>query len=323
MKTILLTAVGSMAAGPVCDRLHQLGHRVIGCDIYPKAWNVTPWAMDEFFQAELATNQAAYLAQLRDAVRRYAVDFLIPLTDVEVDALCPRKAEFAAMGCLVCAPDESAARLCRVKPDMNKSLADGNVCKTIPTYDAYAYAPAPEDFPVMLKPQSGRSSQGQVVAQDLESYRAALPLRGDLIAQPYLDGPVWTVDLARDRFGGVWTAARQELLRNPSGLGMTVQIVPEHPLCEVCARIAARAGIVGAVNIEFIEHGGEFWFLEVNPRYSGGVGFSMLAGADFAAAMLCCHAGERLGAQPALKPLTIARKSELVVTQTDSSIARR
>ena len=38
MKTALLTAVGSASAGMVIERLHALGLRVVGCDIYPRAW---------------------------------------------------------------------------------------------------------------------------------------------------------------------------------------------------------------------------------------------------------------------------------------------
>ena len=37
MKTALLTAVGSASAGIVIERLHALGLRVVGCDIYPRA----------------------------------------------------------------------------------------------------------------------------------------------------------------------------------------------------------------------------------------------------------------------------------------------
>ena len=39
MKTTLLTAVGSASAAAALKSLHALGHRVIGCDIYPQAWN--------------------------------------------------------------------------------------------------------------------------------------------------------------------------------------------------------------------------------------------------------------------------------------------
>ena len=53
------------------------------------------------------------MEQLKEAVRRDRLDFLIPLTDPEVDALAPRKAEFRALGCTVCVPEEPVAALCR------------------------------------------------------------------------------------------------------------------------------------------------------------------------------------------------------------------
>ena len=97
MSRILLTAVGSMAAGPAARRYQALGHTVFGCDIYPREWTALAGELD-FFQARLATEGEPYVEQLRDAVRRNGLDFLIPLTDPEVDALAPRKAEFRALG---------------------------------------------------------------------------------------------------------------------------------------------------------------------------------------------------------------------------------
>ena len=100
MSRILLTAIGSMAAAPVARRYQALGHTVFGCDIYPREW--TPLAGEiDFFQARLATEGEPYVEQLKEAVRRDGLDFLIPLTDPEVDALAPRKAEFRALGCRV------------------------------------------------------------------------------------------------------------------------------------------------------------------------------------------------------------------------------
>ena len=98
MKTALLTAVGSASAGIVIERLHALGLRVVGCDIYPRAWNVASGEVDVFFQAVYATDADAYVRQMEEAVRREHADFLIPLTDVEVDALCAHKARFSALG---------------------------------------------------------------------------------------------------------------------------------------------------------------------------------------------------------------------------------
>ena len=176
--------------------------------------------------------------------------------------------------------------------------------------------PCPFPFPAMVKPRSGRSSLGQAVAADEKSYQTALAGREDCIVQPFLEGDIFCVDVARDAFGHTRAAARQELLRNKSGLGMTVEVLPGHPLEAVCAAIAEAVGLVGVVNMEFIRHGDEFFFLEVNPRFSGGLGFSMAAGMDFAEMMLLCHSGGSVEAFPAApKHALLARESNIVLTQ--------
>lgn len=315
MKTALLTAVGSASAGIVIERLHALGYRVVGCDIYPQAWNVASGEVDAFFQAIYATDADAYVRQMEEAVRRERADFLIPLTDVEVDALCAHKARFAALGCVLCVPDEPCARLCRDKQAMAALLARKNVCRVIPTRSPYGWEPEPSAYPLMLKPLHGRSSQGQVIARTPQAYHAALATREDYIAQPYLAGDVYTVDVARDHLGHVQALTRHELLRTSNGLGIAVRILPGHPLEEICAQVAACAGVIGVVNMEFIVNDDGMWFLEVNPRFSGGVGFSVLAGVDFPALNLQCHAGEAIGPRADVREMTLARKAYPVITE--------
>ena len=318
MKTTLLTAVGSASAPSVIARLKALGHRVIGCDIYPRAWNAASCETDEFFQAVPATDRDAYIRQLEEAVAREKVDYLIPLTDVEVDALCTQKARFAARGCTLCVPDEPTARLCRNKMDMARQLEQTGVCLTIPTASPYGREPLESEFPIVLKPVDGRSSQGRTTVHDLAQYRAALSARNDLIAQPFIEGDVFTVDVARDLYGSTQCLCRQELLRSVNGLGTTVRILPGHPLEGICAAIAAQAGIVGVVNMEFIGKDGEYRFLEVNPRFSGGVGFSIAAGVDFAALEILCHEGESIGSRPDVRPMILTRSIQPVITETET-----
>ncbi len=317
MKTVLLTAVGSASASSAAASLKAQGCRVVGCDIYPQAWNAASNEVDAFFQAITVTDRDAYIRMMEEAVRRENVTHLIPLTDVEVDVLCTEKARFAALGCTLCTPDEPAVRLCRNKMDMAEALEMSGVCRTIPTASPYGREPEDSEYPIMLKPVGGRSSQGQVVAHNAQQYHAALAQRKDYIAQPFIEGDIFTIDVARDLYGSVRCLCRQELLRTINGLGTTVRILPGHPLEAVCAAIAAQAGIVGVVNMEFICRGEEAYFLEVNPRFSGGVGFSIAAGMDFAAMEIACHDGECLPPAPALRPMTITRRVTPFITEAD------
>ncbi len=311
MKTILLTAAGSASALPVLRRYQAAGLRVIACDIYPRSWNAASMAADGFFQALPVTDEAAYVQQMLEAVRSWQVDYLIPLTDVEVDVLCSRKAEFLALGCTLCTPAAETVRLCRDKLAMAQWLKAAGVCRTIPTYDV-ENLPLDLSFPLMLKPRSGRSSQGQAVANNLEELEAAAARRDDYIVQPFITGNIFTVDVARDATGLVQALARQELLRTGNGLGTTVEVYDAHPLEETCAAIAAEIGLVGVVNMEFIHHGEEYCFLEVNPRFSGGTGFSMQAGMDCASLMLTCHQGGAIGPRQPARPGIYTRQVEII-----------
>ena len=207
------------------------------------------------------------------------------------------------------------SRLAGALVAMAALLAREGACRVIPTRSPYGWEPEAADYPLMLKPLHGRSSQGQVIARTPKAYHAALDARGDYIAQPYLDGDIYTVDVARDRFGHVQALARHELLRTPNGLGTAVRVLPGHPLEAVCAQVAACAGVVGVVNMEFIVNDSGAWFLEVNPRFSGGVGFSVLAGVDFPALNLLCHAGEAIGSRAPVREMTLARRSSPVITE--------
>ena len=313
MQTVLLTAIGSASANAAHQGLKAAGYRVIGCDIYPEAWNVNAGEMDAFFNVPLATDAEAYADTLLNAVAAYGIDFIIPLTDVEVDALCAHKERFRAAGATVCCPDAAVADLCRNKLRMARELDAAGVCRVIPTFTSETLPPG-IPFPLMLKPLRGRSSQAQAVVRTQEELSQTLRLRDDYILQPYLPGEVYTVDCARDTAGNVVTLTRRERLRTMNGLGTAVEICPGHALDAVCARILAYANLCGVVNMEFIHHEGTFYFLEVNPRFSGGVGFSALAGYDFATAMLRCHQNLPLEPPPAFRPMTLAQRYEMRIT---------
>ena len=317
MSTILLTAAGSASAGSLLTRYRELGHRVICCDIYPRSWNVTCCQADAFFQALPVTDQKAYLEQMEEAVKREQVDFLLPLTDVEVDVLSKERSRFLSLGCIVCTPGEDCVSLCRDKLRCGNHLRERGACTTIPTAPAEKFSPKEGDFPLMLKPVNGRSSQGLQVVHNREQYLSALSRREDYIAQPYLSGSILTVETARDGMGQVWAVVRRELLRTVNGLGTTVEILPGHPLETICGDIAREVGLLGVVNMEFIEHEGQYFFLEINPRFSGGVGFVLASGVDFAGAEIAIHQGKELGPRPEVRGMILSRRITAEITQTN------
>ena len=112
--------------------------------------------------------------------------------------------------------------------------------------------------------------------------------------------------------------ARKELLRTLNGAGTTVYVFHDSVLEKQCRELAAVLGVNGCVNFEFIEtDSGEHFFMECNPRFSGGVEFSCIAGYDCVRNHLRCFTGEEIEGKEDLKNQYIARKYEEYVTKIE------
>lgn len=322
MHTALVTAIGSFSADVVIRRLHELGVRVVGCDIYPREWIADSMNVDAFRRAPYANDVLAYDAFVRDVCSREQVDLIVPLTDVEVDFYNGSFRDAVPAGVTVCISPCETIRLCRDKDAMARFL-EGSISgvRGIPTRRLSDVADEPFERPVVVKPIDGRSSQGLSRCRDTAAWDAARrpadPER--YIVQPLVEGSVVTVDVVRAPDGYVCAAIpREELLRTLNGAGTSVHVYRDETLEESCRVLAGELGVVGCVNFEFIrsEEDG-YRFLECNPRFSGGVEFSSIAGYDCVGNHLRAYLGEPLDVPEPFMGCWIARKYEEFVTKVD------
>ena len=317
MQTIIVTAIGSSSAKVIIEQLKLLNYRVIGLDIYPKSWHIESNMVDIFIQAPKASDFKNYLNTINDAISTYNAKFLLPLTDVEVDVLAPIASNFKEKGCTLLALQDNIAELCRNKYKMMEWIKTHSFCESIPCCHLENYKLTPDFFPLIIKPINGRSSQGIMHAKTLEEFLDLYPLIPEnSILQPFISGNIFTVDVARDIFGNVKTLPRCEWLRTVHGLGTTVQTYINHPLNDICKNIANNLNFVGVVNIEFIQKDDKYYFLEVNPRFSGGLAFSLLAGMNFIEMQLNSHTGKSIQNIGSPKNCILTTCSEAVITQS-------
>lgn len=315
MKTVLITSIGSYAAEAAIKNLKQEGYRVLGCDIYPREWVVNADEPDAFYQAPYATDRDAYLTFIETLCREEAVDALLPLTDVEIDVLTDSPIRECGQTALWISGRETIG-LCRDKLRLEEFLAGKAVCRTIPGRRLSEVAAEDGDlcYPLVVKPYNGRSSQGLSIVPDageLLHLKKRLCAGADrFLVQEKIEGSVITVDVVRNpESGQTICMPRKELLRTLNGCGTTVYLFSGPELERQCADIAAALDIRGCVNFEFIEdHEGRYHFLECNPRFSGGVAFSCLAGYDMIKNHMRCFTGAALDVKPQLPSSYMARR---------------
>lgn len=318
MKTILVTAIGSFSADAVIQTYKREGYRVVGCDIYPARWVVSSQDVEVFYQAPYATRKEEYTAFLKRVCMEEHVDYVVPLTDAEVDVFTELKPD--ELGAGVCISGRDATRLCRDKYKMEQFLKPLGICETIPGKLLSEADIRTLTYPVVVKPCSGRSSQGLRMVESREQMvRVMEECRAEAdhyLVQPRLTGFVVTVDVVREPgTGRMVCLPRRELLRTQNGAGTSVYVFRDKGLEEQCRKIVSAIGVEGCVNLEFVENGGAWYFLECNPRFSGGVAFSCRAGYDMVRNHMRCFEGEPIDEMGEVKPQYIARRYQEYVME--------
>lgn len=326
MTTILVTAIGSFAAEVMIRVAKELGYRVVGCDIYPAGWVVSSADVDAFYQVPYA-NDPAYLERVSAICEDEQVAAVIPLTDDEVDVLNDRRDEPGLSRAALCLSSTETIRVCRDKAELAQFAKEHRLCRTIPSVNLSDWEKFGEtagfDYPLVIKPVDGRSSQDLFIVHSRGEFVGAvagiaMARRPYFVVQPFLDGCVVVADVFRAPQQNVLEAVlRREHLRTKNGAGTTVEIFRELALEATCCRLAEELGTVGTVCFEFIENArdGEFYLLECNPRLSGGVEFTRMAGVDVVANHLLYFLNEELKPLPSPRCRLIARRYQAFVME--------
>ena len=319
MDTALVTAIGSFSADIVIKNLIKGGFRVVGCDIYPGEWIADSGNVASFYQVPLATDEKRYVDSVLKLCREEEVKVLIVLTDVEVDVWNRHREELSKATVILCLSSEETLSICRDKRKLCRFLTEKDIGNPIPTLELLEADLENLSYPAVVKPYNGRSSQGLRYIHSHDQMKGLLESISSegLIVQPFYQGSIITVDVVRQEETGESRAVcRKELLRTPNGAGTSVLVFSD-PFLEAMSREIAHAlNINGCVNFEFIqEEDGSYHMLECNPRFSGGVEFSCMAGYDCVINHLRCFTGEAIEPFRGITGMYIARKYEEYITK--------
>lgn len=290
--TILLTAIGSFSTDCVARNLKARGHRVIGCDIYPAEWHAVSKDLDKVYRAPFATHQEAYIAFLLEVCEKEHVTHLNPLTDLEIDVINRHRPMFEKLGVVLCMQSPQCLAVARDKSALTE-LFVGDERVHVPYSVASEELTTDFPTPAIAKPIDGRSSEGLMRNVGPEELKRLIG-RPHYIIQQQLEGSVFTVDFVRDRFGNSFCVPREELLRTKNGAGTTVRITPSATLRNATAYIGEQLGVIGCVNMEFINHNDNYYLIDLNPRFSAGVAFSCFIGYDMVTSHFNAMNGEAI-----------------------------
>lgn len=305
-----------MSAECVIRNLKSMGNFVVGCDIYPETWHYETVLCDKFYQAPYATDKERYIHFLLDVCVQNGLRYIIPLTDLEIDVINLYRDIFENRNITLCMQSSQVLAVVRNKYELYKYFESDSLVPSIRTCLLTQLNEA-MPFPCLAKPYDGRSSEG-LIRNATKEQLLAITNKGKYIVQEQVEGDVFTVDFCRSELTGVKCAIpRQELLRTKNGAGLTIRTIADKSLMDLSLHIGDELNINGCVNMEFIGKNGVYYLIDINPRFSAGIAFSVLAGYDMVNNHLNCFVGKNVDKQvDILENIMIKKYQEVVMSMS-------
>jgi carbamoyl-phosphate synthase large subunit len=300
-NNILVTAIGSMSASCVLENLHNIkGVKIIGTDIYPIEWQINLEFLEKFYKAP-KYNADSYIDFMLELCSLNDIKFIFPLTDAEIDVLNQNRHIFENRKITICISAFETILRCRDKSKIESNISSFSQNELQNT----------DIYPIIAKPKNGRSSEGKFL---LESYTQLSIIKNinDYIFQPYVDGQVITADVIRDKCGNTIFISRKELLRTSNGAGIVVEIFKDVNFIEIVLQIANKLNILGCVNFEFLYYNRIYYLMDVNPRFSAGIGFSCFAGYNFVEEHLRVFQNKEISKLQKFKTGILAKRTNII-----------
>ncbi len=226
---------------------------------------------------------ADYLEQLVDIVKNERVNLLVPTTDLDLRLLAQNTDLFEQLGCRVLISRPDVIDICQDKRRTFQFLSQ-NAFDTPATIEpAEALAKRDMVFPCFLKPWDGYAGRGTAIVenrQELEVFARRIP---NCIVQDFVVGVEFTCDVFVDFDMKVRCVMPRKRIEIRGGEVNKGQIVRHETIMSQTQALVETLGAgPGVITTQLILDAAEnIKFIEINPRFGGGVPLSIKAGADF------------------------------------------
>ena len=229
------------------------------------------------------TTHTGYIRQLLSIVKANKVKLFVPTVDLDLKILAQNKKKFAAMGCcvLISAPD--VVDICQDKRKTYRFLRKNGFDTPATMSAKSALSKKKHNWPYFLKPWDGYAGRGNAVVRnrkELVFFARRIP---NPICQEFITGTEHTCDVYVDFNMKVRCVVPRKRIEVRAGEVSKGQIVKNPQICSKAAKLVETLGAgPGVITLQlFLTGDDKVKFIEINPRFGGGVPLSIKAGANF------------------------------------------
>jgi carbamoyl-phosphate synthase large subunit len=225
----------------------------------------------------------SYIQNLIEICKKERIKLLFPLIDTDLLKLAENRAGFLEVGteAVISDPDVIITSIDKYKTHdffVSKGLSVPKV------FDIESSVADELNYPLFIKPMDGNASKGIFKVKDK---RELLFFKGHVqkpILQEYLHGTEFTLDMLFDFKGNLRCVVPRRRIEVRAGEVSKAVIDNNKNIMEQGWRAGnSIKGARGCINIQcfLTRDTNEVKFVEINPRFGGGVPLSLRAGADF------------------------------------------
>jgi carbamoyl-phosphate synthase large subunit len=247
--------------------------RIIGTEINPKMPSL--YFCDHHYLVN-RTFHPQYCSQILEILEVEKIDAILPGSDLDLEFLMTLDlpAHLSSVKLLYSNPDRTGLFL--------KKTTTAKVFTSLGLEIPKIFSPDDDPpFPCILKEDGGYGSRNQYILEKPEDLTANLPRLAHPFLQQFVEGPEFTVDIFSDGSGkpiNILPRLRERVRAGVSDVGI---VELSKNLLGVLEDKIESFGLQGPWNLQCILSDNTYYFIEVNPRFSGGIPLTIAAGMDF------------------------------------------
>jgi carbamoyl-phosphate synthase large subunit len=273
-ETVLVTGAGGPAGVAVIRALDRHGVTVVGADADDLAVGLR--LADEGAVIPMA-GDPQFVDELVDLAKRTGAIALVCTVAEEMATLRRAESRLREVGLATWFPSDAALEASLDKWRFVQVMHEAGVRVPPTALGRVDRVPGPW----IVKPRFGRGSRDVYTAEDSRDLAWALQRVDQPIVQTRVGGREFTVDALVDRTGRLMGAVPRWRLETKAGISTKGRTFTDEALVHHTAGVLGALGLTGPANVQgFMDEAGTITFIEVNPRFSGGLPLSIAAGAD-------------------------------------------
>lgn len=226
---------------------------------------------------QVKKDQKNYIEILLSYCKKNNINFIIPLTDLDLILLAKNENNFLKIKTKIISNNLDIIKICENKLSFNKFLKNNNFL--YPKYSKNLKDFKNTNFKIVEKKINGSGSDDQSNYKNVSYINS---VRKDFFLSKFIDGKEYGIDILNDKKGNFVSCCIKEKIHMRSGETDKAKIVEDENILNFSKKLSLSLNHRYNIDCDIIvDKKGSIYCLDINPRFGGGYAFTHLSGLNY------------------------------------------